>query len=65
MAQPKKLSLKSKGGIEQKFDFTHALRILRHEASTGRINWSINHKDYEFKDNEVIRSTRKTKEAEE
>lgn len=65
MAQPKQINLKSKGGIEQNFDFTHALRILRYEQITGRVNWSINNKGYEFKDNEIIRSTGTTKEAKE
>lgn len=65
MAVPKTINLISKGEVKQSFDFAHALRLLRYEQSTGKDNWKINQKGYEFKDNEIIRSTRNTKKAEE
>jgi len=65
MANPKTISLKSKGGVERKFDFSHALRLLRYEKATSKNNWSIKTKGYTFKDNEIIRSKGDVKKAKE
>lgn len=65
MSQPTTINLISKGKAKLTLDFAHALRLLKYEQETGRINWKINEKSYEFKDNEIIRSARVTKESEE
>lgn len=62
MANPKTIKLKA-GEREQPFGFAHALRLLRLQEQTGRNNWKIVTKGYEFKDNEIIRSTKNTKDT--
>lgn len=62
MSNQKTIILKS-NGTEQTFGFAHALRIMRYEKSKGKVNWSIVTKGYEFKDNEIIRSSRSVRES--
>ena len=50
--------------IQQEFGFQHALNLLRYEAGTGRQEWKVVDKNWNFKENELIRSTKHTQETE-
>lgn len=54
-----------KGGKQQEFDFAHALAILRFEEKSGRHDWKVQDKNWQYKENELIRSARLPKETEE
>ena len=53
-----------RSGKEQEFEFNHALNLLRYEAGTGRQEWKVVDKNWNFKENELIRSTKHTQETE-
>lgn len=50
--------------IQQEFGFQHALNLLRYEKQTGRQEWKVVDKNWNFKENELIRSTKHTQETE-
>lgn len=50
--------------IKQEFGFQHALNLLRYEAKSGRQDWKVVDKNWQFKENELIRSTKHTQETE-
>lgn len=50
--------------IQQEFGFQHALNLLRYEVKTGRQEWKVVDKNWQFKENELIKSTKHTQETE-
>lgn len=57
---PKKKTIKlshGRDGSVHEFAFDHALRLLRLQESKNREDWKVKEKNWEFKDNEIIRRT--------
>jgi hypothetical protein len=61
MAGKKKyITLRQKGAKQgHKFDFAHALRLLRLQVRKGSSRWLIDEENWKFENNEIIRHTNK------
>lgn len=53
-----------KSGKEQEFEFNHALNLLRYEEKSGRQEWKVVDKNWNYTENELIKITRNTQVSE-
>jgi len=62
MSNAKKITLKeTRGGTNHLFSLGHALNLLRLQEKQGTKGWSIDDKNWIFKDNEICKKPNNTK----